>query len=49
VAFLYAEILVLLLVPFLGGCAVAAAAVRLLLRRTAADVSSYVAEPEGSR
>jgi hypothetical protein len=41
---LYAELFALLLVSFLVGCAVTGGLVRLLVRRHADRVSSYVAE-----
>lgn len=41
--YLYLELLALLLLAFLGGCTVAALAVRLLVRRTAEDVTPYTA------
>lgn len=42
-ATLYAELFVLIVLAFLAGCVVAAAAVRLLVRRTAEDVTPYTA------
>jgi hypothetical protein len=41
VTYLYVELFVLLMLSFLGGCAVAGGAVRLLVRRTADDVTPY--------
>jgi hypothetical protein len=39
---LYAELFVLLLVSFVAGCGLAAAAVRLLVRQRADRVAAYV-------
>lgn len=47
--FLYGELLVLLAVSFLLGCGVAAVVVRLVVRRTADQVSTYVADAGGRR
>lgn len=41
--YLYVELFVCLLLSFLAGCALAAATVRLLVRRTADDVTPYSA------
>jgi hypothetical protein len=41
--YFYVELFALLLLSFFGGCAAAGLAVRLLVRRTAEDVTPYTA------